>query len=366
MKTQLFTSTIDWKSLLNSVNDPIFVLDNQFNIIWCNAKSLETYGYSESEFLNLHINEIRAPYTQTEIEKYLTGSVYKNEMIFETRHTKKSGELFPVQISTKALTVGNETFYIHSVRDISKRVQAEEELKISEKKYKDLVETAPIGIYVQIESKIVFANRIAKMMFGAENDEDVIGKTIFEFLHPDHYKIFAYRINLLRGGMTSPIVDVKTLGLDGKSLVVEITAKPVIYMNNPAVEVYMNDITIRKKAEERVNLLASIVDSCEDAIISKNMDGMITYWNKGAENLYGYKSNEVLGKSIAILQMHAAKSEVPGIMEILRKGGQINHYHTFRIRKDGGLVKVSVKISPIYENNEITGASEIAFKLDTA
>jgi PAS domain S-box-containing protein len=165
--------------------------------------------------------------------------------------------------------------------------------------------------------------------------------------------------------MSSPIVDIKTLGMNGSSLIVEITAKPIKYMNKLAVEVFMNDITIRKKAEERVNLLASIVESSDDAIIAKDMEGKIQYWNKGAENLYGFKSNEVLGKSIEVLHTRSSKNDFPGIMEILKKGGQINHYNTYRIRKDGGMIKVSIKISPIIERNEIIGASEIAYKLDS-
>jgi PAS domain S-box-containing protein len=266
-----------------------------------------------------------------------------------------------VQISTRSFTVDDNLFYIHLVRDISVRVKAEEDLKRSEKNYKDLVEIAPIGIYVQVDSKIVFANRVTFSIFGARNEDDVIGHNIFEFLHPDYFKIFAYRINLLRDGMSSPIVEVKTLGLNGKSLDVEVTAKPIVYSGKPAIEVFLHDITIRKRAEYGVNLLASIVESCDDAILAIDMNEKIVYWNKGADNLYGYRSNEVIGKSISVLLPNNAINDIPGILEILKRGGQINHYNTYRKRKDGGIIRIATKISPILEKGEIIGASEIAY-----
>ncbi|HEY3250742.1 MAG TPA: PAS domain S-box protein [Ignavibacteria bacterium] len=363
MKAQLFSSTVEWNTLLNSINDPIFILNKKYYIVWCNSKAIDVYGYSGEEFLNMHINDLRAPYSQSEVERFLSSSIKAIDSIFEIRHVKKNGELFPVQISTRSLEVEDELFYIHAVRDITVRVKAEDELKKSEKKYKDLVEFSPIGIYVNVEGKIVFANKIAISLFGAEGNEDVIGKSIFEFLHPDYYKIFAYRVNLLRTGMTVPILEARTLGLDGSSLIVEVTAKPINYFGKSGVEVFMHDITIRKKAEERINLLASVVESCDDAIIAKDITGRILYWNKGAENLYGYKAEEIVGKSIANIVPPDSLNEVNGIMEIIKKGGHINHYNTFRRKKDGILIRVSVKISPILDvKGEVIGASSIAYK----
>jgi PAS domain S-box-containing protein len=107
--------------------------------------------------------------------------------------------------------------------------------------------------------------------------------------------------------------------------------------------------------------LAAIIESAEDAIISKTLDGIITSWNKGAEALFGYTAGEVIGKPVTILIPEGHEDEEPAILARLRVGKRIEHYETVRIRKDGTLVNISLTVSPIRgPNGEIIGASKIA------
>jgi len=121
------------------------------------------------------------------------------------------------------------------------------------------------------------------------------------------------------------------------------------------------DVSDRKRIEQMRLRLASIVESSADAIISKDMDGIITSWNTGAERIYGYKAEEVVGRHIAMLAPPDLPQEVPRIMERLRRGERIDHYETRRVTKDGRTIDVSLAISPIVEaDGRITGASTIA------
>ncbi len=107
--------------------------------------------------------------------------------------------------------------------------------------------------------------------------------------------------------------------------------------------------------------LAAIVDSSDDAIIGKTLDGTITSWNKGAEQIYGYTADEVVGKPIAILVPRDRPDELPVIFERLRRGERIEHYKTVRVRKNGQRVSISVTISPVRDaQGTIVGASAIA------
>jgi PAS domain S-box-containing protein len=107
--------------------------------------------------------------------------------------------------------------------------------------------------------------------------------------------------------------------------------------------------------------LATIVESSDDAIISKTLDGIITSWNKGAEKIFGYKADEVIGKSIVILMPPNRENEEPGILEKLRRGEKIDHYETVRITKDGRLLDISITVSPVKDSKgNIIGASKIA------
>jgi PAS domain S-box-containing protein len=106
--------------------------------------------------------------------------------------------------------------------------------------------------------------------------------------------------------------------------------------------------------------LAAIVESSDDAIIGKTLEGTITSWNRGAEILYGYSAEEAVGQPISLIIPPERPSELPGIMERLRRGERIDHYETIRVRKDGTRLDVSVSISPIRdEADRIVGAASI-------
>src|SRR5687768_8438780 len=107
--------------------------------------------------------------------------------------------------------------------------------------------------------------------------------------------------------------------------------------------------------------LSALIESADDAIISKTLDGIITSWNKGAERIFGYKADEVIGKPITIIIPPDHLDEEPAILARLRAGDRIEHYETVRRRKDGRLVDISLTVSPIKgPNDQIVGASKIA------
>jgi PAS domain S-box-containing protein len=121
------------------------------------------------------------------------------------------------------------------------------------------------------------------------------------------------------------------------------------------------EIAERKVAEEARLHLAAIVSSSDDAILSKDLDGMITSWNVSAERMYGYSAQEVVGQPITLLFPPDRSDEFTQIMERIRRGERVDHYETTRVRKDGSLLTVSVTVSPIKESSgTIIGASTIA------
>ena len=121
------------------------------------------------------------------------------------------------------------------------------------------------------------------------------------------------------------------------------------------------DLTDRKQAEEANNRLAAIVESSDDAIISKDLNGVITSWNRGAEHLFGYAAAEAIGRPVTILFPPDRLHEEPRILEQIRRGQAIEHYETIRRRKDGTLVDISLTVSPVRDDlGRIVGVSKIA------
>src|SRR5690242_10147023 len=108
-------------------------------------------------------------------------------------------------------------------------------------------------------------------------------------------------------------------------------------------------------------LLAAIVTSSDDAIVSKDLDGIITSWNLGAERVFGYKAAEAVGKSIRMIIPQERQAEEDMVLSKIRRGEAVEHFETIRQRKDGTLIPISVTISPVRNaDGQIIGASKIA------
>jgi len=121
------------------------------------------------------------------------------------------------------------------------------------------------------------------------------------------------------------------------------------------------DLTDRSRAEQARQLLASIVESSDDAIVSKDLNGVIDSWNPGAERLFGYTADEVVGKSVTSLFPLGLQDEERAILKRIRLGEQVEHYETVRCRKDGSLVDISLTVSPLRNAaGKVTGVAKIA------
>jgi PAS domain S-box-containing protein len=137
-----------------------------------------------------------------------------------------------------------------------------------------------------------------------------------------------------------------------------ILALAVVWLTATLLPLYQH---WRARAEETRAHLAALVESCDDAIISRTLDGVVQSWNKGAERMFGYTAQEAIGRKIAILTPADCSDEEPHINEQIRRGERIEHLKTVRQRKDGTQIDVSLTISPIIDGNgKMIGISKIA------
>ena len=119
--------------------------------------------------------------------------------------------------------------------------------------------------------------------------------------------------------------------------------------------------SLRQRADRAIGLLAAIVDSSEDAIVSKSLDAVITSWNKSAERLFDYTAEEAVGRNITLIIPRDRWSEEAAILERLKRGDRVDHFETVRVRKDGTNLDVSLTISPVRDPaGRIIGASKVA------
>jgi PAS domain S-box-containing protein len=150
-------------------------------------------------------------------------------------------------------------------------------------------------------------------------------------------------------------------GLVTRGRVLELYAFRIEDDSHRRVAVIFKDITARKRAEEAQARLAAIVASSDDAIVSKDLNGVITSWNSGAERLFGYTAQQAVGQPITLLIPPERLDEETRILERIRRGEVVDHFETVRRRKDGTLLDVSVTVSPILDSQgTVVGASKIA------
>jgi len=205
-------------------------------------------------------------------------------------------------------------------------------------------------------------NQAMARMYGYELSEEIIGARLGDLLVREDQSNIEYLRAFVNSNYRLEDAESHELDRDGN---------PKFFLNN-LIGIVENgfltrawgtqrDITERKEIERSKAHLAAIVESSDDAIISKDLDGTITSWNKGAQKIFGYKPEEVIGKSVKILLPPHLRSEESEILEKIKKGEGVEHFETLRQRRDGSLVNISLTVSPIKnEAGEIIGASKIA------
>jgi PAS domain S-box-containing protein len=248
---------------------------------------------------------------------------------------------------------------INLLVDITDRKNAEIE---ASEQFHAIVETTPECVkIVAPDGTLLFMNAPGLVMVGASSAEMVIGKNIYDIIaveDRDRFREFNERI--CQGEKASLQFDI--VGLNGARRHMETHAAPLRYVDGTTVHLATtHDITERKRAERAAMLLSAIVDSSDDAIISKDTNGVITSWNKSAERMFGYTAAEIIGQPVTMLIPIDRLDEEPKILARIRRGERVDHFETVRRRKDGALLDISLTVSPIKDaHGVITGASKIA------
>ena len=225
-----------------------------------------------------------------------------------------------------------------------------------------LVESSDDAIISKTPDGIITSwNVAAERMFGYSAKE-ILGKPISILVPKDSQEEFSLILEKIKKDQRIEHFETKRLNKDGKILNVSVTLSPIKNKEGKIIGIskIVRNITERKQSEQERIKLASIVESSEDAILGMNLDGIIDSWNSGAVKMFGYKENEIIGKSVQLIYPSERTEELPGIIQKLRSGARIEHFETERKRKDESIIDVSLSISPIKnEKGSIVGIAKI-------
>ncbi|PZR75371.1 MAG: hypothetical protein DLM73_05515 [Chthoniobacterales bacterium] len=219
-------------------------------------------------------------------------------------------------------------------------------------------------IAMDASGRVLEFNAAAERVFGFTRAE-AVGQELAALIIPPslrerHRAGLKHYLETGEGPVLGRRIEIPAVRADGSELLVELAITAFRIKDEPVFTAYLRDITDRKQGEEASQRLAAIVESSGDAIISKDLNGIITSWNEGAEMLFGYTADEVIGQPVMILIPPERHSEEPGILERIRRGERLDHFETVRRRKNGTLFDISLTVSPIKDaSGRVIGASKI-------
>ncbi len=362
------------ESIIETVREPLIVLDAHLRVKTANRAFYKVFKVSPENAKGKFIYDFgNHQWDNPKLRKLLEEIIPMNNLFqdFEIDHE------FPI-IGRRIMLLNARRIYredigtqaiLLAIEDITERKRAEEEIgkeRDKAQKYLDIAEVMIVAI--DVDQKITLVNKKCCEVLGC-GEQEIIGKNWFDTFIPERVKdeVKAVFEKLMAGKIES------VESFENPVLTRRGEERLIAWHNTILKDEEGNiagtlssgeDITERKRAEKRLSLLASIVDSSDDAIIGKTLDGIIVSWNRGAQKIYGYSADEVRGKSISILVPPGRPNEFPQLLERIRQGQRIEHHETIRIRKDGKKICASLTISPIKDaTGKIIGASTIAWDI---
>ena len=252
-----------------------------------------------------------------------------------------------------------------ALREAAERAEcqrAEEAMRQSEHKYRELFECLGDAAFLAVEQtgKIIDANRRAEAVLGCARAE-IVGHKEARFLILGRTSAPAAAIGQDTPATTA--LECELVRANGATIPVELRSTRLMLYGTPLVLRLAHDLgdrSERSQSEEARVRMDAIIRSSDDAIIGKTLEGTITSWNAGAQKIFGYTESEAVGKPLRMLIPPARQAEEADILARIARGENVDHFETVRVRKDGGLIDVSVTISPIRDaRGKIIGASKI-------
>jgi len=349
-----------FRDLVDSTSGIVWEADAEtFVFSYVSKQAERLLGYSPKDwytpgFWAAHIHPDDRKKT---VEFCLAQTKQKLDHDFTYRFISKKGQAVWLRDIVNVIVEDGKPKWLRGVMlEISLQKQIEDSLYESEEKYRSLVENSSNAIVIYVEGKIVFANNECVNLIASKNKNQIIGKSILQFVHPDNRAgIIKMLKEIALEGNSLPTTEEKFLRMDGKTIDVEIKAIPTVYERKLAVQLIIQDITERKKSEVKLRQLSQAVEQNPATIVITDPKGNIEYVNPKFHQTTGYTFEEVKGKNPRMLNSGHTKPDEYSDMWNSISDGKDWHGEFYSKRKDGSFYWEYASISPIInEKREIT------------
>jgi PAS domain S-box-containing protein len=328
-------------------------------ILWANAEEMDFLGYTPREYIGHNIQEFHVD--QPVIADILIR-LKNNEKLkgCRARLRCRDGSIRYVSISSSVYRQNGR--FIHT-RCVTLDVTEQERNSEYKARLAAIVESSDDAIISKdLNGMILSWNGGAERIFGYQAEE-VVGKHISVIAPEDRLDEIAAILGRISRGERVDHFQTRRKTKDGRTLDISLTVSPIRDAEGTIIGAskVARDITGQQRLSELQELLAAIVESSDDAIISKDLEGNIRSWNRGAEQLFGYTAAEILGKHISTLAAPERIDEIPDILDRIKRGERVDHFETKRRTKGGRILTVSLTVSPIRDSSGVViGASKVA------
>ena len=345
---------------IDEATDAVVITDSEGTIEYVNPAYTRMTGYSAEEVIGSNPGRqkpsLGSAFQQQVRETVMTGNVWRGEVA----NRRKDGSAYVEDITVTPVRDSDGAIgrYIAIRRDMTARHAANEAKAF----LASIVENSKDAIVSSTRDGVIVSwNRGAEQLYGYRSDE-VAGKPVSMLAPADQRASLRWIGEKLERGESVGQFDGVGLTKEGKRVDISISAYPIRNGQGEitASAAILRDITARVQAQEARALLASIVDSAADAIYSAAPDGAILSWNKGAERMYGYRAEEILGKPMSMLAV-GGTGETRRFLDRIGTGETISQLETRVVNRDGGQVEVSLTMSPVRDGQaRVVGSSTIA------
>ena len=354
-----------FRSLVENATVGIYRTTPEGHILMANPTLVRMLGYKE--LVELAVRNLEGQ----GFEPSYPRQVFRQRMErdgevggLEAAWTTRDGSTIFVRESGRVVRgeSGEVLYYDGVVEDITERKRAEQAQRESEARYRRLFEQNLAGVFRgTLDGHVLDCNNAYARMLGYNSPQEILDLEKLDYFY-DAQEGMAALARLRREGSQANF-EIRLKRRDGSpiSVLSNVTLTEMGESRLLLVEGTLIDITMRKRAEEARAFLASLVESSQDAIIGTTLEALTVSWNHGAEELYGYSAEEMIGNYVSVLYPPDHLDEFAPLVEKVRQGKRINCYESVRVRKDGTRLDVSLTFSPVYDTTgRITGTVTIA------
>jgi len=332
-------------------------------ILWANKAELAMMGYRAEEYVGRNIGEFHADLDALDriLDRLSVGESLRD---VPARLRCKDGSVRHVLISSNALIRDGKLVHTRCfTRDVSDRWLAQEALRERGAVLHLAMQGARMGYWVaDLECNTMRGSHELATLLGLSNAFDWSMEEFLALLHPADRLSFRSGLESAIQGRREFLTEFRVRADTTAWRWFEGRGEAVYDANGTPTRFYgvCMDITGRKRAEEQLAHMAAVVESADDAIVSKTLDGVVKSWNAGAARIFGYEPEEMIGRPITVIIPPDLHPEEADILSRIRAGQRVEHYVTTRVAKDGTRKKISITVSPVRNSaGEVIGASKI-------